>query len=242
MRYTHGLHIIRKKRHALKISLIISALIIVLVVVLGFKLLDAQQFFIGFLQSLSRVTISYFVAFLLALGLAFLATANPTTEDVLIPLLDVMQSFPSFALFPLLVLSLGKSSVVTIIILVLEMIWPILFSIVSARKQLRPELLEAATIFGAKGSKLLTQVLFPLLWPAIITGSIVAWGEAWEAIIAAEIIVAVPGVGSYLANLGSTGNAGLLLVGITLLLALLFIINKYVWLPLLGSGTAYVTD
>jgi len=119
------------------------------------------------------------------------------------------------------------------------MIWPILFTILSAQKQLKGDLLEAAHLFRATGIKFLIYVLFPLMFPAIITGSIVAWGEAWETIIAAEIIVNVPGVGTYLAQGGQNLNSTVLLVGILLLLMLLFILNKYIWLPLLNMSTRY---
>src|SRR5581483_8172407 len=100
-------------------------------------------------------------------------------------------------------------------------------------------LIEAANIFGAKKEKYLYYVLLPLLLPSIVTGSIVAWGEAWEAIIAAEIIVQVPGVGTYLAQGGDTLDSKVLFIGILLLLGMLFIVNKYVWLTLLNVTTKY---
>lgn len=239
MRYTHSLRIIRKRKHTNKISLIITLLLIGMILTLGFTALDAQQFFGGFLQSLTRVVIAYVTALFLSIGIILFITSSKKLEDMSVPVLDVLQSFPSFALFPLLVVWLGKSSIVTILILIVAMIWPILFTILSAEKQLRHDLLEAADVFGAKGFKFLLYVLFPLLFSSIITGSIVAWGEAWETIIAAEIIVSVPGVGTYLAGVGNDNKISLVIIGIFLLLALLFILNKYIWLPLLNMSTKY---
>lgn len=239
MRYSHNLRVIRRRKHSLKISLIITIVLAVLIVVLGFTALDAHQFFLGFFESLSRVAIAYIVSLLLALAITLLVTSQQKLEAISVPFLDVLQSFPSFALFPLLVLWFGRTAPVTIIVLVITMIWPILFTLLSARKQIREDLLEVAYVFGAKGTKFLHFVLLPLLFPALITGSIVAWGEAWEAIIAAEIIVQVSGVGTYLAETGSTGNTPILLIGVFLLLALLFILNNYFWLPLLSLSTKY---
>jgi ABC-type nitrate/sulfonate/bicarbonate transport system permease component len=119
------------------------------------------------------------------------------------------------------------------------MFWPVVFTLLGAYKQLRPDLLEAARVYGARGEKLLRFVLMPLLFPAVVTGSIVAWGEAWETIIAAEIIINLPGVGSYLS---SSRDGYFWTVGILTLLALLFIVNKYVWLPLLNMSTRFQTD
>lgn len=239
MRYTHSFKLIRKRKHINKISLAITGILVILILFLGFTELDAQKFFVGFAESLYRVTVSYFISLIIAVVVSLAVGSSKSLENVSLPILDVLQSFPSFALFPLLVLFFGKTAIVTIFILVISMIWPILFTILSAQKQLREDLIEAAHSFGAKGYKFLFFVLFPLLLPSIITGSIVAWGEAWEAIIAAEIIVGIPGVGTYLAQNGEDLNSKVLIIGIFLLLMLLFILNKYIWLPLLNSSTKY---
>lgn len=242
MRYTHGLKIIRKRKHVFTISLVITALLLVLILVLGFTTLDAQSFFLGFFASLVRVTVAYLLSVLLAFLISFAVSTNKKVEDISVPILDAMQSFPAFALAPLLIIWLGKTSSVVITILVIEMIWPILFTLLSGQKQVRQDLIEAAKIFGAKGSKYLIFVLFPLMFPYLITGSIVAWGAGWETIIAAEIIVNVAGVGSYLAQNGQDLNSKVLTIGIVLLLMILFVLNKYIWLPLLNLSTRYQQD
>lgn len=239
MRYTHTLRIIRKRKHVKKISILISLFLIGLIFVLGFTTLDAKQFFLGFLESFIRVSIAYLISILIAVCISLIVISSPKVEVVTVPILDVLQSFPSFALFPLFVLWFGKTSAVTICILIITMIWPILFTLLSAQKQIRLDLIDAAYAFGAKGNKYFIYVLLPLLFPAIITGSIVSWGEAWEAIIAAEIIVAIPGVGTYLAEAGKNNNFQILVIGIFLLLTILFILNKYLWLPLLNVSTKY---
>lgn len=239
MRYTHSLHIIRKRKHVKKISIFISLLLVGLIIVLGFTTLDFKQFFLGFLESFIRVAIAYLISMVIAIGISLIVISSPKIEAISVPILDVLQSFPSFALFPLFVVWFGKTAIVTIFILIITMIWPILFTLLSAQKQIRQDLIESATAFGAKGIKYLIYVLLPLSFPAIITGSIIALGEAWEAIIAAEIIVKVPGVGTYLAEAGNNNNSQILVIGIFLLLTILFIINKYIWLPLLNLSTKY---
>lgn len=239
MRYTHGLKIIRQKKHVVKLSLLISLALVLAVVLWGFRVLDVERFYVGFVESLIRVVVAYVIAITLGIAAVLVAMMNKQVEDVAIPILDVLQSFPSFALFPFLVLYLGKTSLVIVVILAIEMFWPVVFTLLGAYKQLRPDLLEAAHVYGAHGSKLLRFVLLPLLFPAVVTGSIVAWGEAWETIIAAEIIINLPGVGSYLS---SSQNGYFWTVGMLTLLALLFIINKYLWLPLLNVSTRFQTD
>lgn len=239
MRYTHNIKSVHKRKQALKISLVFTVLLLILIFYVGFTTLDAQRFFLGFFVSLIRVLAAYLISLIIATGLTLSVTSSERMEQITLPILDALQSFPSFAIFPLLIVWMGKNSSVTILILVIEMIWPILFTLISAKKQLQKDLVEAAYIFGARGRKFLLYVVSPLLFPAFITGSIVAWGEAWEAIIAAEIIVGVKGVGTYLAEAANLGQTHVLVVGILLLLLLLFILNKYLWVTLLNLSTKY---
>lgn len=206
--------------------------------------LNLQDFFIGFGYSLARTTVAYCIAFTVALGLALLTTVSVWLENLLLPILDVAQSFPSFALFPVLVGVLDRyPEAVIVLVLALEMIWPILFAIVGSLKNRREDLEEAATIFGATGWKRLIHFTLPELWPAIVTGSIVGWGEGWEFIIGAELLVAVNrGVGHYLGVLGNNHQNALLATGIILLMVLLFVINKILWLPMLHNATKYQTE
>jgi NitT/TauT family transport system permease protein len=242
MRFHHNLDTLHKNKYRFSTSLVVTAVIVVLVLVLGFTVVDTQRFFLGLLDSGLRVVMAYFVSLLLATFLALSFSILPKFESLLLPVLDVLQSFPSFALFPLLIAWFGKSSLVTILILIISMIWPILFTLITATKEIKQEFKDVAKIYGATKLKYLTFVVIPLLFPAIITGSIVAWGEAWETIIAAEIIVSVFGVGTYLATAAAKNETSILVVGIMILLLVLFILNKYVWLPLLEKSTKYQQD
>lgn len=240
-----------KRNHILKFgyksALISWGWILLAIIIIGALILFSGirlsfgQIFTGFTASLVRTTVAYLIAGSIAVLIALFITSNKTVEDIFLPIFDVLQSFPSFALFPVLVVVL-KNSPETVIILVLTitMIWPILFSIVSGIKNRRQDFEEAATIFGATGFKRLIHFTLPELWPSIVTGSIVGWGEGWEFIIGAELLVKVNfGIGTYLGALGKSQQNLALAAGIVILLILLFILNKALWLPLLNSSTKY---
>jgi NitT/TauT family transport system permease protein len=206
--------------------------------------LDLTVFLTGFLYSLFRTSTAYVISLVLAVTIALFITSNTFIENLLLPVFDVLQSFPSFALFPILVVALEHyPEVVIISVLVITMVWPILFAIIGGLKNRREDLEEAATIFGATGFKRLRSFTIPELMPTIVTGSIVGWGEGWEFIIGAELLVhAQHGVGSYLGDLGEAHQQALLAAGIVLLMILLFVINKLVWLPLLHRTTKFQSD
>lgn len=251
MRYSNILHtarrhnVLKNRRKSSLISWIwVIAVLVVLSLVVNFSSLDSQELASGFISSLIRITIAYVIAVVLAVLIALLVTTNKVAEDILLPVLDVLQSFPSFALFPLLVVTLRNSpEVIVISVLTITVIWPILFSIIGGVKNRREDWEEAATIFGARGIKRLFYFILPQLWPAIITGSIVGWGEGWEFIIGAELLVKINvGIGTYLGALGARQENLALAYGITILLVLLFVINKLIWLPLLDKATAYSSE
>ena len=239
MRYTHHFPVIRKRKHALHLSLFILILIYILIFTYGFSQVNARDFTVGFILSLIRVLAAYCISVVLALVIAVSVTGKRSLEDSALPFLDMLQSFPAFSILPLLLATLGSSDVAAVLILTLEMIWPILFSILTGLKSENQETLEAATIFGARGLKRLLYVTFPLILPALVTGSIVAWGEAWETVLAAEIIIKIPGVGTYLSEAGNSGQNTVLVIGILLLMVTLFMINKFFWIPLLNKSTQY---
>lgn len=218
--------------------------IIVLIFVISFSNLNATQLIDGFIASFFRTSIAYLIALILAIIIALLITANEIIENIFLPFFDALQSFPSFALFPILVQALKNSpEFVIILILTITIIWPILFSIIGGMKNRRKDLEEAATVFGAHGIKRLFNFTLPILLPVIITGSIVGWGEGWEFIIGAELLAqANVGIGTYLGILGKNQQGLLLAFGILILMFLLFIINKFFWLPLLYRATQYESE
>lgn len=235
---------LKNKKKSNLISLVwIGFLFVALFSVVNLSKLDAGQLAVGFIVSLARILVAYFIALFLSLIIALLITTNEKVENAMLPVLDVFQSFPSFALFPAMVVAIHSSEVIIVSVLIITIIWPILFSIIGGIKNRREDLEEAATIYGAIGPKRLFHFTLPEIFPSIITGSIVGWGEGWEFIIGAELLVHTSlGIGNYLGELGNSQQNLLLAFGILVLMTLLFIINKLVWLPLLNNATKYQSE
>lgn len=220
----------------------LAVLIIVLSLINHYHTIDFGQFAHGFGLSLVRVVVAYMLSAIIALIVALVVTKNNYVESVFLPILDVAQSFPSFALLPLLVSFFGANSIAVIIILVIAMIWPIIFSLIGAIKIERTDLANAATIYHAVGVKRVVYFKLPSILPSFMTGSIVAWGQAWDVLVGAEIIAKVGGVGSLLGAISASAKTGILFFGILLYLMFIFVINQFVWLPLLKIASRYQND
>lgn len=238
-------HILKSKSKSSTIALLwFLGTLIVLFSVSNAVSIQPVEFLTNLGVSFLRTSVAYSIALAIALTASLVVTSNLALENSLLPILDSLQSFPSFALFPLLAQTLNASpESVIIVVLVITMIWPILFTLISAMKNRRETLEEAATIFGAHGWRRLVSFTLPQLWPAIVTGSIVGWGEGWEFIIGAELLVQVhSGIGQYFGHLGENHQSFLLTIGIVLLMLFLFVMNKVLWLPLLEQATHYESE
>ncbi|MEK7531924.1 MAG: ABC transporter permease subunit [Patescibacteria group bacterium] len=188
--------------------------------------------------SLTRLITAYGIALFIAVSLSLLLSLFKT-GDRAIPFLDALQNIPSFALIPLFALAFGYSSIMIILFAVTSIVWPILFNVLSAMKTAREDLSEAATIFHCTGWNRALHFLLPVGVPAMVTGSLVGISIGWEAIIGAEIIGSAEGIGSLLNTAGNTGDSPVLFSGIAILLALVVLINKFIWLPLIKESRLY---
>lgn len=151
---------------------------------------------------------------------------------IALPIFDILQSFPTFAALPLVVYFWGPSSTTIIALLVVTIIWPILFSLLSSLKLIRSDLEEVADIAGLRGFDYVRHFLWPISLHGLITGSIIGLGEGWEALVATEIIVASQtGLGNFFSRYSH--HPAITALGIVGLLLFIFTINKLIWLPLM---------
>ena len=184
--------------------------------------------------SFFRLVVAYLIAGTLGWGLAVIFYEEHLGKYAL-PFFDVLQSFPTFAMLPTAVYFFGESSLTVIFFLVVTVIWPIFFSVITTLRMTKREWEEAVHMAGLKGRSYLTGFLWPVSIPGLVTGSIIGLGEAWEALVATEIILHIPtGLGSFFGRFASSPQVTAF--GILGFLILIFSINKLVWSPLLEKS------
>ncbi len=182
-------------------------------------------------SSLYRMIIAYIISAILGWSFAVFFIRGKRSV-IALPLFDVLQSFPTFAALPLTVYYLGASDLTIILFLIVTIIWPIFFSIISSLKLIQKDWEEVVEIEGLKGWKYLIHFLWPISITGLITGSIIGLGDAWEALVATEIIIGIKsGLGSFFDTFSK--DATITSFGILGFLILIFSINKLIWLPLL---------
>lgn len=223
--------IYRSRLHLLVTVGMVSIPFIFLLVFSRAAKIGTATLFIDIFVSFLRLLVAYVISAVLGWIFAVLFYRGRRAA-VALPIFDVLQSFPTFAALPLATFVWGPSNLTVIFFLVITVIWPIFFSVISSLKLMRRDWEEAAEIFNLRGLLYVKKFLLPVSMPGLITGSIVGLGEGWEALIATEIIVGMRnGLGSFFQMFSH--NTTITALGILGFLLLIFSINKLVWLSLL---------
>lgn len=187
----------------------------------------AQDIFVSF----SRLVAAYIISVILAWFSAVFFYRGKAAE-IALPFFDVLQSFPLFAVLPLAAFYWGPSNFTVIFFLIVAIVWPIFFSVISSLKLMKHDWVEAVEISGLKGFNYFRYFLLPASVPGLVTGSIVGLGDGWEALVATEIIVKIKGgLGSFFQIFSA--NPLITAFGVLGFLMLIFTVNKIIWLPLL---------
>jgi ABC-type nitrate/sulfonate/bicarbonate transport system permease component len=225
------LHVYQSKAHLFVTFLTLLVPFIFLAIFSQFAKIAITDLFTDTFVSLWRMLLAYLVAVILGWLFAVLFYKGHRGK-VALPFFDVLQSIPTFAILPLVTYFVGPSNWTVIFFIMLNIIWPVFFSIISSLKLMKHDWQESVQIYGLKGWSYFRYYLLPVTWSGLITGSIIGLGDGWEALIATEIIVGMKnGLGSFF-NANST-NVGITLFGTLGFLILIFALNKIIWLPLL---------
>jgi glycine betaine/proline transport system permease protein len=122
------------------------------------------------IQTLALVLVATLIAVLLAVPLGILSARSDGLRRLLMPVLDVMQTMPSFVyLVPVLML-FGLGKVPAILATIIYATPPLIRLTDLGIRQVSGELTEAARSFGTTRWQLLVTVQLPLARPSIMAG------------------------------------------------------------------------
>lgn len=252
------------QRHFSAIALVVAALFLIFLYI--FHLISATTPFSlnevspltlvsASINTLFRLSLAYILAIICSIPLALLITSTPKLEKVLLPIFDIVQSIPALAFFPIIVLLFLQFNFfegAAIFILFMAMVWNLVFTMIGGLKTIPQDIKAAASVFGARGAKLTRFVTLPAVFPYLVTGSMLAWGQAWNIVIVAEVLhTYIPGsnsstdlvgLGSLLANSTAQGKNSIFLASLAVMIILIGSLNFFIWQRLLRATERYKFD
>jgi len=153
--------------------------------------------------SLSHYLFGLVLGVLLGAALGILTGMHQRLEWTLSWVNRVLRPIPGLAWIPFAILWFGVEPKAAIFIIAMGVFWIVFFAAHAAIRNVDRDLIEVAEAFGFTGGwEKLLKVLFPASLPGILVGVRTALGQAWMAVVAAELF-GVSGLGQRMSQASS---------------------------------------
>jgi NitT/TauT family transport system permease protein len=209
----------------------------------------------AFAASFIRLFVAYAFSLVIGIFLALAVLKSHVWEHILIPIYDVLESVPVLVFFPVIILVFIHYNLLNsaaIFIMVLTMIWSIVFAAIGGLRVIPEDVFSVPKIFGLGKLQSFKKVILPALFPSIVTGSLLAWAAGWNILIVAEVLhTYVPtgenvgdifGIGSVLVHASASGDQGLFVWSIVVIVLAITLVNIFVWQKLLKYAERFKFD
>ncbi|MGB8000945.1 MAG: proline/glycine betaine ABC transporter permease [Anaerobacillus sp.] len=185
---------------------------IALFTLIGCLYLGSVNLWDGAMQTIAVVIVSTFMSVIIGVPLGILSATKPMVNKVVRPILDFMQTLPSFVYLIPAILLFGLGGVPAVISTFVFATPPAVRMTTLGIQQVPEDVVEASRAFGSTSSQLLFKVQFPLAVPTVMAGINQTIMLALSMAVIASMIGA-PGLGSTVLTGISTVNVGLGLTG-----------------------------
>ncbi len=196
--------------------------------------------------SLMRMVAAYFLSLVFSIVYGRAAAYNRQAEQVLLPVLDVLQSVPILSFLPAVLLGLSAIlpqrlavELSSIVLIFTSQVWNLTFAWYQSLTTIPKELHEVSACFGFNSWLRFTRLELPFAAIGLIWNSMMSWAGGWFFLMAAEMFTVgqrnfrLPGLGAYLQEAANQGNLWALGWGIFALLLLIVVLDQLIWRPFL---------
>jgi ABC-type nitrate/sulfonate/bicarbonate transport system permease component len=176
------------------------------VLVVFFASIQNESFLLRIAHSFLNLVCGLFLAFSVALPVAFVAGSRKHFDLTLTPIIMLFGALPDLSFLPLLVLWFGAGNIAAVIMASVAGFFPIYFTVREGTKNIPRELFDVASIFKSDRLSTFTKMVIPAISPHMFSGLRLAYDFAWEIIIAIEIATRIAGIGDFIDGNVSSGS------------------------------------
>ncbi len=175
--------------------------------------------------SLSHYFVGLLIGILLGVVLGIATGMYGWLDDALSWVVRTLRPIPGLAWIPFAILWFGVEQKAAVFIIAIGVFWIVFFAAQAAIRNVDRELIEVAEAFGfTSGAEKLVKVLFPASLPGILVGVRTALGQAWMAVVAAELF-GVAGLGQRMSQAASLLSTDIVVVYMLTIAALYGLID-----------------
>lgn len=146
-------------------------------------------------SSLHRVLVGYAFASGAAVPLALVLAYFGRLRRTVLPVITLLRPIPPIAWIPLAILWFGLGDKPAYFITAVASFFPIFINAFSGGVSVETDHLNAARCLGAGRWSMIRRVYLPSSLPQVWTGLRIGLGQAWMAVVTAELIAAPSGLG-----------------------------------------------
>lgn len=207
------------------------------------------------LLSLGRMAAAYTLSLLFSLLYGRVAAYHRRAEQLLMPLLDVLQSVPILSFLPVVLLSLSAflpqnfaAELASIVLIFTSQAWNLAFAWYQSLTTIPKELREASSIFRLNTWMKFKTLELPFGTISLVWNSMLSWAGGWFFLMAAETFTVgnldfrMPGLGSYLREAANEGNFQALAWGLATLVLIVILLDQVIWRPLIAWSDRFRVD
>ncbi|MEW6380154.1 MAG: ABC transporter permease subunit [bacterium] len=197
--------------------------------------------------SIGRMAAAYTLSLFFTLIYGYISAYHRRGEQILMPLLDVLQSVPILSFLPVALLSLSAimpqkmaAELASIILIFTSQVWHLTFAWYQSLTTIPKELREVSTTFRFNGWMRFKTLELPFAAIGMIWNSMMSWSGGWFFLMAAEIFTVgqrdfrLLGLGAYLQEAAWRGNLMAITWGIATLVLVIVALDQLLWRPLLA--------
>jgi NitT/TauT family transport system permease protein len=205
--------------------------------------------------SVSRMLAAYVLSILFSLFYGRVAAYHKRAEQLLMPLLDVLQSVPILSFLPVVLLSLSAIlpekiavELASIILIFTSQAWNLTFSWYQSLTTIPNELKEASSIFGLNSWMRFKKLELPFGMISLVWNSMMSWAGGWFFLMAAEFFTVgtrdfrLPGLGAFLHEAAQQSDFAAIAWGIGALVLTVVILDQLIWRPLLAWSDRFKVE
>jgi len=145
--------------------------------------------------SAARVLFGFFWGCLIGLLLGVISGLSRFFERLFGPIANVIRQIPTYAWIPLIILWFGIGETSKWVIIAKAVFIPVYLNTLQGIRNVSKEHLEVAMVLELNYFQLLKQVILPSSLPSIFVGLRLGAGNAWMAVVAAEMLGGLTGLG-----------------------------------------------
>ncbi|MEG0556670.1 MAG: ABC transporter permease subunit [Comamonas sp.] len=180
-----------------------------------------------FSASLLRVTMAFWLAFIIAVPLGIAMGMSRVARGIFDPPIEFYRPLPPLAYLPLIIIWFGIDETPKILLIFLSCFAPLALAARSGMRSAAQEQINAAYSMGASYLQVIRHVILPAALPDILVGMRIAIGFGWTTLVAAEMVAANVGLGQMVLNASNFLRTDIVIMGIIVIGVIAYVFDLF---------------